>query len=137
MKSYFGVDIDEFTELEDSVKEPMPMGRIYFNYFVLKDFFDDGLDNSIDSDSPIGEMHIHIGLKEDIYEKVLNHTYKGGVENIRFDADCWAYTSSFEYGISRDLILDQSEMSESKFGKKRIISKTVLTIRDLTVNFSN
>jgi len=137
MKRFYGVDIDEFTKLEDSVKEPQPIGMIYFNYFVYKDIFNDGSDDSINSDSPDGEMYIHIGLKDEIYEKVLNHTYKGGVENITFNTDCWAYTSSFEYGSSRDLILDQSVMSERRHGEKRNISKTVLIISDLTVNFSN
>ena len=133
MKSFFGVDINELTKLEHSVKEPKPMGRIYFNYFTD----DESIEDSDPFDSSIGEMHTFIGLRDDIYEKVLNHTYKGGVENIRFKADCWGYSSSFKYGSARDLILDQSVMSERRHGEKRNISKTVLKIRDLTINFSN
>ena len=98
------------------------VSNIFF-CLVYKDIFNDGSDDSINSDSPDGEMYIHIGLKDEIYEKVLNHTYKGGVENIRFNTNWWAYSSSFEYGSARDLILDQSHISECH-GIKNNISKT-------------
>ena len=120
--------------MTDGINTGIPDQWIRFESLIPSD---DGSDDSINSDSPDGEMYIHIGLKDEIYEKVLNHTYKGGVENITFNTDCWAYTSSFEYGSARDLILDQSVMSERRHGEKRNISKTVLIISDLTVNFSN
>jgi hypothetical protein len=130
LKSIYGVDIDEMTLLVEEEKEPL--GRIYFNYFTdeetLKDYYKFAYTDH--------EMCTFIGLRDDIYEKVINQSSQGDIDYIRFDTICTGYSSSFKHGSARDLILDQSHISES-FGMKHNTSKTVLKITDLSIKFSN
>jgi len=81
-------------------------------------------------------MSTFIGLRDDIYEELINQTFKGDIDYIRFDTIFRGYSSSFKLGSARDLILDQSHMSECH-GIKHNISKTVLKITDFAIKFSN
>ena len=127
--THIGADIDEITFLAEGEE---PLGRIYFHYFTDEETLKD----SYKSEYPYHEMSTFIGLRDDIYEKLIYQTFKGDIDYIRFDTICRGYTSSFEYGSARDLILDQSHISECH-GIKNNISKTVLQITDLAIKFSN
>jgi len=133
LKHYYGIDLDEFTEIHEL--EPEPLGRIYFQLFPeieIPEYY------RSPSESQDRGITAFIGLRDDVYEKVFNQTYNGDVQAISFNTRCEGYSTSFSYDHmnARDLILDQFIETEND-GKKHTVTKTVLKINDLSIKFSN